>query len=120
MLIKRERNDIYKILGKLYYTLNLWYNDIGAKYIVETLKINTTLTTLNLGCNLIEEDSYNEINKLIELNKKYKYMKGKHNLLQEELIEILLVPPDENNIPVLRNGEGNIIEIFIIQYNKNE
>jgi hypothetical protein len=65
MLIKRERNDIYKILGKLYYTLNLWYNDIGAKYIVETLKINTTLTTLNLGCNLIGQEI--EINKLINI-----------------------------------------------------
>jgi hypothetical protein len=43
-------------------------------------------------------------------------MKGKHNLLQEELIEILLVPPDENNIPVLRNG-GFIYKELSKKYN---
>jgi hypothetical protein len=84
--------------------LNLWNNYIGnegIKYIIDTLKINTTLTNLDLILNGKERD---EINKLIYINNKYKHMKEKHNLLQEEIIEISLVPPDENNISILRNG----------------
>jgi hypothetical protein len=75
----------------------------GAKYIEEGLQKNITLTILNLGCNLMEYEI--EINKLIQLNKKYKkLMKKQYKLLQEEIIEISLVPPDNNNISVLRNG----------------
>jgi Ran GTPase-activating protein (RanGAP) involved in mRNA processing and transport len=98
--------------------LHLGCNSIGeegAKYITESLKINTTLTNLDLGLNGIGKER-DEINKLIYMNNKYKYMKGKHNLLQEEIIEISLVPPDENNIPVLRNG-GILYRELLEKYN---
>jgi Ran GTPase-activating protein (RanGAP) involved in mRNA processing and transport len=90
-------------------TLDLRWNNIGEKGlkdIANTLRENITLITLNLIGNNTSNaiSTYHEINKLIKLNKKYKYMKGVYKLLQEEILEISLVPPDENNISVLKKG----------------
>ena len=77
----------------------------GAKYICDALKENTTLTTLYLDLEWNKIGKKIEITTLICINKKYKlFMREQYKLLQDEIIEISLVPPDENNIPVLRNG----------------
>jgi Ran GTPase-activating protein (RanGAP) involved in mRNA processing and transport len=130
--------------NKTLTSLDLSYNcieDEGLKYIADTLKTNKTLTSLDLTCNgmgnqgleyiahalkenttlttliLGKKMENNEINKLIELNKKYKkFMEEHYKLVQEELIEISLVPPYENNIPVLRNG-GSLYKELCNKYN---